>query len=560
MPSMRLPDVQPMRPLALRTAPPYNPAQDSFDFRRTLLGLWRSVRRHLLLIAATTMLTVSVGVAYIVIWPPIYTADVLLAAETEKDVIRAEFYQSWHVFRKNPLADEVQLFTAPSVLSRVVDRLDLTYDDIYHPFMSHVTYLWGESTVGKAYRRVKAWVFPPAPSPYAPTPEEVDRARTIGDFRSGVAVESASDSGVGRLVVRGPSPRVAEIANTVVDVYLEMRIERQRREADRAYAALSGEASLAREELRAAESKMEQYYTENGILFANEKDKLELTRVETLRAAMIEIESGLAINERTLVEIEKQLAAEEPEIVSARIVRINPVRESLTDKLSQMTLQRSQMLINYRGDSPEIRDVERQIAVIRAQLGREATDQVAQKSIVLSEAYESLRRRKSQLEADIAGQRAGLEVKRAEEARLSALVAGIPQKMKRSHELERDRLMLEKRYSLLQEKLMIAAVSRAMASTAPATIQVIDRARPPDKPVWPQTKLVLGGAVLLGIFGGIGLAVLLDLMSGRVDRYRVASGESGMDIYAILPPDRRFAAQAFPINLPRGNSPPTGGT
>ncbi len=547
--------------MALSAAPAYHAAQDSFDFRRTLLSLWRSVRRHLLLIAATTILTLGVAIAYIIIWPPIFSADVLLAAETDKDANRAEFYHNWHMFRRNPLADEVQLFTAPSVLGRVVDRLGLTYDEVYHPFMSHVTYLWMESSVGKTYRQFKAWFFPPKPSPYAPTPEQIDRFRTISDFRSGVSVESATDSGVGRLVVRGPSPRVAEIANTVVDVYLEMRIERQQREAERAYEALSKEVALARDDLRASEKQMEEYYTKNGIVFSGEKDRLEVTRVQTLRAQIAEIEANLAINERTLEEVERQLGAEQREVVSARVMRINPVRETLTDKLAQLNLQRRQMLLHYRGDSPEVRDIERQIAVVRGELGRSASEQVSQSNLVLSDTYETLRRRKAELQAEIAGQKAGLEIKREEEARLSKIVQTIPQKMDRSHDLERDRLLLEKRYSMLQEKLMVAMVSRATAATAPATIQVIDRATPPDKQSWPPTKWVLAGAVLAGILAGIGLAVLLDLMSGRVDRYQVASGPSGLDIYAILPPDRRFAAQVFPVNLPRSSSSPQiGGT
>ena len=560
MPSMKVSDTYAARPLALPDTQAYNPRQDSFDFRRTLLGLVRSIRRHLLLIAATTMVTIGVAVAYIVIWPPIFAADVLLAAESDKDTPRADFYNNWHVFRKNQLPDEVQLFTAPSVLVRVVDRLGLTYDEVYHPFMSHVTYLWMTSTVGKTYRATKEWFFPPQRSPYSPTPEEVDRFRTIADFRAGVSVESTSDSSVGRLVVRGPTPRVAEIANTLVDVYLELRIERQKREADNAFAALTSEVLKAREELRVAESQMEQYYTQNSLLLAMEKDKLDITRLETLRGTIVETEAALANAERTIIEIDSQLAAEKQEIVSSRLVSINPARAVLLDRQSQMSLTRRQMLIHYRPDAPEVREIDKQLAAIRDQLAREAESQVSQTTMVLSDTFETLRRRKSGLVADIAGQRAGLEVKRAEEARLSAMVANIPQKVKSSHEMERDRHLLEKRYIALQDKLSIAGVSRAMASIAPATIQVIDPASPPDKQSWPNTKLVLAAALAAGLLAGIGLAVLIDLMSGTVDRYRISDDEAGRDLYAVLPPDRRFAASVFPAITPRGvELPPAGG-
>lgn len=561
MPSMKVSDTYTARPLALPDAQAYNPRQDSFDFRRTLLGLVRSIRRHLLLIAATTMVTIGVGIAYIMIWPPIFAADVLLAAESERDIPRAEFYSNWHVFRKNQLNDEVQLFTAPTVLIRVVDRLGLTYDEVYHPFMSHVTYLWMTSTIGKTYRATKEWFFPPKRSLYSPTPEQVDRARTISDFRAGVSVESASDSSVGRLVVRGPTPRVAEIANTLVAVYLELRIERQKREADNAFEALTGEVLKAREELRVAENQMEQYYTQNSLLLAMEKDKLDITRVETLRGMIVEIEAALANAERTIIEIDAQLAAEKQEIVSSRLVSINPARSVLLDRQSQMSLTRRQMLIHYRSDAPEVREIDKQLAAIREQLAREVESQVSQTTMVLSDTYETLRRRKSGLVADIVGQRAGLEVKRAEEARLAAMVATIPQKVKSSHEMERDRYLLEKRYTALQDKLSVASVSRAMASIAPATIQIIDAASPPDQQSWPQTKLILAATAAAGLIAGISLAVLIDLMSGTVDRYRITEDETGRDLYAVLPPDRRFAAHAFPAIVLRGAElPPAGGS
>jgi uncharacterized protein involved in exopolysaccharide biosynthesis len=559
MPSVRVTDPYTVRPVALPEVGQYHPSQDTFDFRRTLLGLIRSIRNHLLLIAATTMVTLGVVIAYVMIWPPVFTADVLLAVESDKDAQRNEFYNNWNVFRKNQLNDEVQLFTAPTVLTRVVDRLGLTYDEVYHPFMSHVTYLWMSSTVGKTYRRAKEWLFPSVKNPYSPTEAEVDRFRTIADFRAGISVESANDSSVGRLVVRGPTPRVAQIANTLVDVILELRVERQKREADRAYEALSVEVARAREDLRGAESRMEQYYTENQLVLAMEKDKLDVTRASALRAQITEIESGLASATRTLAEIDTQLSNEQKEVVASRLVRLSPIREALADKLSQMTLQRRQVLIHYRADSPEVRDLDRQIAAVRDQMAREPADQVAQSNLMLSDAYENLRRRKAALEADIAGQKAALDVKRAEEERLAVTLAAIPQKMKASHEFERERHMLEKRYTTLLDKLMIAEVSRAMASAAPSTIQVIDPATPPDKQSWPNTKLLLAAGAGAGILAGIGLAVLLDLMSGRVDRFRLAGGDAGMDLYAILPPERRFAAQMFPVSLPRGGDAPTSG-
>lgn len=547
MTSSQVPEPYGNRSVQFAEALPPHPDSDTFDFRTTLMGLLESCRVHRLLILVTCLLTIAITAAYIVIWPPVFVADVTVVAESDKDTSRDDFYQYWHLFRKGRVANEVQLFTAPTVLVTVIDRLNLKYDDVYHSFFSHASYLWQQSWPGRNYRRLKEMVFPRKRGPYDPTPEQVDRGRTVVDFKSGVSLEPVSDTDVGKLVVRGPSPRVAEMANMITQVYLEQRLERQRAEADMAYNALAVETATAKAEVLAAESQTEQFDTENSLLLTMEKDKLDVTQWEVLQNGIADITAALAGETSTLAEINRQLAIEEKDVVSARLMKLSPIKESLTDKLSQLELARRQTLIHYRPDAPEVRDIDQQIEVVKQQMAREPSSQVAQTTVMRSDGYEGLRRRKAQLEADMAGQRAALVEKRIEFQRLTGVVNDIPRKMKVSRQMERERQLLEKRYVILQEKLMVAAVSRAMASSAPATIQIVEPAVAPDEPAWPKTKLLLGGATLLGLLAGVGLALLIDLVSDRVDRHRLAGGAGGLQIYAILRADNRFAAQLFPL-------------
>ena len=200
-------------------AVPHYPEADSFQFRVSLGNLKQAVVARKWVVVFTTILTTALVVAYIWIWPPTYQVEVMVAADSEKDVQRNTFYQGWNVFRQEALADEAALMTSGPVLKEVTRRLDLKYTDVYHPFLSYVTYLWGESWVGKTYRKVKYWFFPKAPGPYDPTPEEIERYKVIADFRDGVKIEQVKDANVGLLIVKASSQRVAEIANTVADVY-----------------------------------------------------------------------------------------------------------------------------------------------------------------------------------------------------------------------------------------------------------------------------------------------------------------------------------------------------
>ena len=223
--------------------------KDSFDFRTS----WEAVRRacagHKKVIFVTCLVTVGLVVAYVRIWPPIYAAEVVLIGDSGKDMSRESFYGGWSVFRNDPLTDEAQLLISGPVVSEVIHRLQLRDDEVYHTFFGYIGYASVKSTIGKKYRAIKEWFFPREHGPFDPTEGEVEAAQTRMDFKSGVSFERMMETNLGTLSVRGPTPRVGQIANTMVDVYLEQRRQRHVAEADTAARALAVELNKAQEGL-----------------------------------------------------------------------------------------------------------------------------------------------------------------------------------------------------------------------------------------------------------------------------------------------------------------------
>ena len=524
--------------------------RDAFDVRKSWEGIKQACYGHKLLIAATCLLTVAVVVMYIVIWPPVYQGVVTVVADADEDMQRDEFYRTWNIFRKDHLPDEAYLMVSGPILEKVVDELGLTYDDVYHPFMSHVAYLWTESWVGKNYRRVKKWILRKPKSPYAPTEEEIEHARTIHDFQRGVVLDAVPETNVGNLIVRGPSPQVAQVADTLVETYLSERRMRHVREAEKAYNSLFPEVENARTELLAKEREMEQYYTENSILLTFEKDKVEIGQWLEMQASVVETESAVATIEESLQEIERQLKKESPEVTSSHVFQLNSIRESLVDRLTQVELSRNQALERFRPDSPEIEELNAQIQAIKDLLEKEEKMKEAQTSRVINEMYETLRQRKGLLESELKGARAGLDVRLEATRDLEDRVGDVPKKMKASRDLNRERDILEKKYILLQDKLMMAAASEATALSAPPSMRVVERATPPEKPVWPKTKLLLVLSVVIGLMAGVGLALLVDVLYARVSRrIRIAGADP---IYAIVGRDKEFVETLYSLSGPRG--------
>ena len=526
---------------------------DSFDFRRSWEQVRHAARVHRRLIACTCALTVVLTLLYVKIWPPVYVATVTVVGESNQDFSRSNFYQTWNVFRNDQLPDEVHMITAGPVLAEVIHRMHLTDDDVYHSFLSYAGLMWTRSWVGRTYRSAKDWVFPPVPTRFDVSPEQAAEAKTLVDLRTGVQLDRVMDSNLGNLNVRGPTRDVADIANTIIAVYLQQRRTRHVREAEAAYDALDVEAKKAQADIIAVEDKMRQYYSANELLLTFEKDKIDIGQMQAMKASIEELQSGIASNTQVLEQIDTELAAENRYVVSARVTGINPLHDSLKSRLSDLQMNRKQTLIHYRPDAPEVAEIDRQIAIVSSQMSHEPANNMQQNTTVLSGQFELLRGKAAEIRAGLAGQRAALQAKTATYESYRSLLATLPEKMRVVHDMDREHEAAEKKYGAIQEKMMVAAVSRASAMSDSDSIRVVEQAAAPTEASWPRTKLLVAAALVVGAVAGLLLALLMDLFFGRVHRFRLAAvGE--LSIYATVKRDRAFVADLFALPAVPGSN------
>lgn len=518
--------------VAMAEAVAHDPAADMLDLRAGWEQIVQALVYRWRLILAVTAATVAILLVYIVVWPPTYQAHVTLIAASEKDADRDSFYSTWAVFRRNAVEDEVLLFGSGPVLAEVIDKQKLTYDDVYHPPLRYAVHLWTISPPGKAWKALKGFVF--GTSPNALTPEQIDYAKTIDDFRTGVGVEQIASSNVGMLVVRASTPRVHEIANSVANTYLRQRREVFAAEAREAYASLKVETDKAYAELRDVERQMQQYYTENDMLLMFEKDKVEIAQYLAMRDQQMAARRKVATTRTELAEIGGMLSNEPTEVLSARQIQRSPVFAAYEQQLGQLEMQRELISLNYRPDSPEVITLNQQIDKIRQQMGKIEAERTEISNVVRSPAYETLGSRRKQLRGELVAAQAELQVLNDQVATLNSNIGGIPEKMRLSHNLGRTHSALEKKYMVLEERLMTAEVSAAVAASAPSTFRVVEWATPPEKPVSPRTNLTLLAGLVLGLVMGTALAILLNLVTGRVTASRLLRRSGNAKLYALV--------------------------
>ena len=517
----------------MKEAIQYQPDLDPIDWRTSSRRARNAIVRHVPLILTSVVVCFVLLLAYVRIFPPVFTATALLEAESDSDTGRVQYYAHWDMFRKVDMKSEPELLTSGRVAKQVVEDLHLKFNDVYHTMFTQIGYLWTESWVGRNYRKFKEWLFPPDPSMYKPTPEEIEFARTVNSFRDGIRVEQVAGTSVAKVTVMAPSYRVAQIANRTVDIFLEERRRRSYSEADKAYQSLSAEVSRASEDLAAADEKKADFEKKNQVVLDFEKDKLLLTDWAKLKSSVNEVNGTIAGLEASLAVVERELGTEPAEIVQATRLQDSQTKGLLQKREFELNSALQQMREHYLAGSPDIQQLERLLAEVRASLAREPDKVTVAREVIMNPARTELRTREQLLKSQLASAYATLASKRKPLDELQGRMDRYPQLVKSLTAMARVRDGLESRYKLLRERLMVADVSRATASSAPSSIRVIDYASPPTSQSWPKMIILAPSALALGLFLGFGMALLAEIFSTRVNRDRLSTRPE-YPVYAVI--------------------------
>ena len=486
---------------------------DTFDIVSTVRALSEAARYHWRLVLITCAITVGITVVYQIVWPPIYIAEALIMAESDADPLRDSFYVNWNTFRKDSVRTEVELMMSGGVLKEVIRREKLTYDDVYHPVMSHLSYMWETSWPGRAYKEVKSWIFGPMEG------EDLDSAtkdlgRTIQDMKAGLQVLPIGESMAGRVVLKGPSRRVADHLNTLLKVYAVQRGERHLEEARLAYETIGAEVDKARAELEQVSAWRVAFLNENHLVFDFQKESHEVKTLAELEANALLVRTKIASTEATLRALEDELAQQKP---TTTLQSVNSLRENARQRRQDLEAGLIMTQLRYRPDSPEVLEIRESIARFDALLASASPEKVERTSTEgPNTIHQQLLLSRNTLTADLAGSKASLESMDASATKLRRALTRVPALQDQLRVLDRAMGLAGEKYQALTGKRAQVQVSMATATSTSPSMRVVDYAATPYSKYWPRLKILYPAALGVGLLLGLLAAQIMRLAGGRV--------------------------------------------
>ena len=486
-----------------------------------------------MLVVLTCAITLALVTWYIYAWPPTYAAEATLMAEPDYDYQRDTFYTGWNVFRKDQSRTELELITSGPVLADVVRKEQLTYDDVYHPFLSQVSYFWEKSLVGRNYRKIKKMIFPGADKD-GPSQQDLEFGRTCAGLAAGVDMSAVGESSVGKLKVKGPSRRVASMANTLMDSYLEHRLQRHEDEAKKSLDILNDEVAKAASDMKLLSDQRVAFSRQHMLTFDFQKEGLEVAKLAELETAISGARTKIASEEASLREVEAQLQTEPQTRTVTTSSELNTLRENT--KLKRLELQTALIGVRnrYREDSPEVQEVVRDLATLDA-LAAGLSEKVEKSTTEgLNLVRQDLVSKRNSYRSDLEGARAGLAVMEETAAKLRARLSSVPALQVKLQDMDRDLAAASELYKQLLVKRGQAAVSLYTSQGTVQSVRIVDYATPPGDKSWPKPKYLYPAALLVGLVLGMGAALVKSQISGRILRGDVAHGRGALPLYGTI--------------------------
>jgi len=332
--------------------------------------------------------------------------------------------------------------------------------------------------------------------PQEATPEEIRATpaflNAIQTLQGQIETKIVEGTSIIEISVISPDPReAARIGNSVAEAFREDNIVTLNRQVMEARAFIEEQLKAVEGRLRESEEKLKAFQEANKILLLPEETRAVLGRLSTLEAEAEGVRRAIGETEAQLRLLEEGKAIKRP--IGLLPDASDPALSRLYTSLSDLLLERENLLLTLLPAHPQVKQVDEKIATVRQSL-REA----------LMSRLQALRRKASEVQTAL--------------ARLKAEQAAIPEAALEMARMEREVKVNERIFSLLKEKHQEALIKE---KEQVAEVSVVRPAMVPSQPINPpqaMPKAAVG--LVIGLVMGVVLAFVveaLDTSIGAID-------------------------------------------
>ncbi len=347
------------------------------------------------------------------------------------------------------------------------------------------------------------------------TPDQIEntgparRNGLLGAFNGALTVQSIARTQAVRITFRNADPTLArEVVNHLTSAYTQRTFITRYDDTMKASDWLSGQLNQLKSAVEGSQSKLSKLQKQTGIFGTDENDNLVLSKLDDLSKELTDAEA-----ERIVKEAKYRIAQSgNPELIGTIVP--DSVLPVLRGQEADLKTQLAQANSEYGPSYPRVGQLENQLAEVEKSLQKEIAD--------IQERF----RMDYQVSADTQKQLQSAFDQQKQKA--NDMSAGLDQYGILKREVESGNDL----YQDLQKKLKEAGV---VASLKAATVDVIDPARLPTRPVEPRVPLVLALSTVFGLGAGIAFAFAAENLDNLIRSPEEIEALTGVSLFGMIP-------------------------
>jgi capsular exopolysaccharide synthesis family protein len=320
------------------------------------------------------------------------------------------------------------------------------------------------------------------------------------------------------ITVQDEDPKLAaQLANSLVDQYVELDAQLRSTTTKGAYEFLKDESQRLKSKLEESERKLQEYRQQVGSVSFQQSQDIVIPQLRDLSARLTQAKAE-TIRTRAIYEEAKRLGSNIPALLAEPNVASDPQVQDAIANLTKLENEFTLVKLRYKNKHPKYIQASNSLEEFRKVFTNAVLTAAAkyQKSCLL--AYESAKIVEDGLE---------LLLKESESNALQLADQAIQFNLL-SREVEADRALFDSVLNRLKETSITTEIT-------PEKIRLIQPAVPPEMPASPKVKIVLLLSILIGGMLGMFIGFGMEALDVSVKTVEQAEASFGLPVLAAIP-------------------------
>ena len=331
----------------------------------------------------------------------------------------------------------------------------------------------------------------------------------IGAFLGSLSVKRIPNTRLVEVTFESTNPQLAaELLNAHLENYIQQNYSSRYKETTDASKWLQSELDELSVKVRRSEDARIEYERNNQIWNVDDRNNVTTERLSDLNKQLTDAQSD-SLKKQALYEF-----AKEGDLDAVPQLRDNLVLQGLQTKRADLSIQYSDAVNQYGPNFPKVQRLQEQMKAVDEQIVRERKGIIAQ----LDSDYREAKQHEELLDKALDEQKGEVSVMSGKMIQYNIL----------KREAEANKVL----YDSLQTKLKEAQISSGLKSS---NIRIVDPAMVPSTPSRPAKTRNIALAFLVGVVGGIGLALLREYMDNTVKTPDDVETLIGLPSLAVVP-------------------------